>query len=105
MAEMFEAAPNRGDVRYYKLGGAMIQRPNGLDLVHDDLENIGVSVWDGERDVARVGGGAPDEGLEAEIVVLTPLEEYETQRVRRMGATIVEIPPESSHLHRRYLAQ
>ena len=105
MSEILNQPFPEGQVRYYKLGGATLQQANGLDVVHDELSRIGINVWDGERDLARAGNGQPDGTLEAEIVLLRPLEEYDIDRLRGLGASVVEIPPESSHLHKQYLGR
>ena len=105
MSEIFSQSSPEGEVRYYKLGGAMMQQANGLDVVHDELGRIGINIWDGERDLARAGNGSADGTLGAEIVLLRPLEEYDINRLRGLGASVVEMSPESSHLHKQYLGR
>jgi len=105
MSEIFSQSSPEGEVRYYKLGGAMMQQANGLDVVHDELGRIGINIWDGERDLARAGNGSADGTLEAEIVLLRPLEKYDIDRLRGLGASVVEMSPESSHLHKQYLGR
>ena len=106
MSEIFSQSSPEGEVRYYKLGGPTLQQANGLDVVHDELGRIGINIWDGERDSARAGSD-PSDGmlgeLGAEIVLLRPLEEYDINRLRGLGASVVEMSPESSHLHKQYL--
>ena len=109
MSEIFSQSSPEGEVRYYKLGGAMMQQANGLDVVHDELGRIGINIWDAERDLARRAGSDPSDGmlgaLGAEIVMLRPLEDYDIDRLRGLGASVVEMSPESSHLHKQYLGR
>jgi hypothetical protein len=98
MTEIFEQ-PLPADVRYYKLRGPTMQRADGLERIHQELQGIGVSVWDAEKDTARTGGGQADGKLEGEIAMLEPLEKSHMERVRSMGASIVEMDPNLSHLH------
>lgn len=91
MGEMLDQPSARGELRYYKLS------PDMLDPVHDELERMGVTVWDGGVEIGRVGG---DGGASAEIAVL---DDNAKERVSKLGGQIVEISPHQSFLHEEYI--
>lgn len=98
MSEILEQ-PLPGDIRYYRLQGPVMQRSDGLERVHDELQGVGVSIWDGEHETAKVGNSKEDALLKGEIAMLVELEESHISRLHNIGAEVLEIDPDTSHLH------
>lgn len=97
------AGETRGEIRYYKLGGELIQRTNGLDIVRSELENMGIPLWDGGLERGR--SDSPSGQLaEGEIIILDgELDGYPSDRLGGLGGTVRQIDPGQSFLHSRYM--